>query len=37
LKRKANFEQSKKLRDRLQASRKETAEMSTEEENFMQA
>ncbi|KAM1166428.1 hypothetical protein ACFX13_026282 [Malus domestica] len=30
VKRKANFEQSKKLRERLQTLRKETAEISTE-------
>ncbi|KAF3437062.1 hypothetical protein FNV43_RR19815 [Rhamnella rubrinervis] len=37
LKRKANFENSKKLKERLQAFRKESAEQSSEEKNFMQA
>ncbi|KAJ9174774.1 hypothetical protein P3X46_013380 [Hevea brasiliensis] len=33
--RKANFEQSKKLKERLQTLRKEAAERSPEEKNFM--
>ncbi|KAK3037744.1 hypothetical protein RJ639_031115, partial [Escallonia herrerae] len=36
LKRKANFEESKKLKERLQACRKESLERG-EEENFMRA
>ncbi|KDP42484.1 hypothetical protein JCGZ_00281 [Jatropha curcas] len=35
VKRKANFEQSKKLRERLQALRREAAEGSPEEKNFV--
>jgi hypothetical protein len=37
LKQKANFEQSKKLKERLQAFRKETAERSIEENNIVQS
>lgn len=37
IKRKANFEQSKELKERLKALRKETAEVSTEENNFVQS
>lgn len=38
MKRKANFEESKKLKERLQAYRKEkSAERGQEENNFMQA
>jgi hypothetical protein len=37
LKRKANFEQSKKLKERLQAFRKEITERSTEENNLVQS
>ncbi|WCJ18659.1 Cytochrome c oxidase biogenesis protein Cmc1-like [Euphorbia peplus] len=35
VKRKANFEQSKKLKERLQELRKEASERSTEEKNFV--
>jgi COX assembly protein 2 len=35
VKRKANFEQSKKLKERLQALRKEAAEGSPEKSNFV--
>ncbi|KAA8544095.1 hypothetical protein F0562_022107 [Nyssa sinensis] len=37
LKRKANFEESKKLKERLEAYRKESSERNPEENNFMQS